>query len=57
MVTTGDCTGLELLLPKLEPEEEVPRLMLVLTACFIRLQQEPAFLDEQLDWMHRHRNS
>lgn len=55
IVTSNDCTGLELLMPKLSDEDAVPRLALALTACFIRLQKESTFIDEQIDWMNAQR--
>lgn len=56
IVTEGGCSRLSLLLPNFADQEEMPRLVLALTACFIRLDKDPAFLEEQLDWMDEQRS-
>lgn len=55
IVTINDGAGLSLLLPNFEDGDTVPELMLALTACFVRLEKDPAFKAEQLAWMEAER--
>lgn len=56
IVTVNGMTGLELLIPKMAPEDTVPDLALLLTALLIRCDKDPDFVREQLDWMDNHRS-
>ena len=52
IMTSDGCERLSLLLPNLKDDEAMPRLVLALTACFIRLDKDTSFVDEQIDWMN-----
>lgn len=67
MVPVGECAvhttdgmkGLALIIPKaLTPQQsaDVPELMLALTAVMVRLDRDPEFRREQIEWMHGHRS-
>jgi hypothetical protein len=53
IVTEGGMTRLSLLVPGVKslPEDgDIPDLMIALTACMVRLEQDPAFMEEQIKW-------
>lgn len=61
LITTGGMTGLELLVPacihQATDGRPVPDMLLFLTACLIRAQNDEGFLGEQLEWLDSQRES
>ncbi len=55
IVTTNDMTELELVLPPMTDDEELPEAALFLTACAMRYHADPRFVEAQLTWLKKHR--
>ena len=52
IVTTNDGTDLQFCIPKgCAPDDEVPYFALFLTACFLRSNLEPSFVDDMIEWL------
>lgn len=48
ITTASGMTELELVLPKMEDDEQLPEAALILVACAMRYHAEPEFVQEQL---------
>lgn len=44
--------GYFLKIPNMEGGQDVPEDILAITACFVRLEREPDFRRECIEWMH-----
>jgi hypothetical protein len=57
IVTTEEGEGIYLLLPDYDENHEMPHMMTVLAAVALRINSDPIFVQEQLDWFARELNS
>ena len=51
ITTASGMTELELVLPKMEDDEDLPEAALFLVACAMRYHADPEFVQEQLAWL------
>jgi hypothetical protein len=51
IITASGMTELELVLPKVERDEDLPEAALFLVACAMRYHADPEFVQEQLAWL------
>lgn len=56
IVTASNMTELELVLPDRE-DENLPEIATFLVACAMRFHSDPSFMQEQLDWLARMRDT
>lgn len=52
IVTSGGCERIELLIPKMDGDAQVPDAVVFLMACAAKFMHDPDFVQEQLDWFH-----
>ncbi len=51
IITADGMTDVELVMPVLIDDEELPEAALFLVACAMRYHADPAFVQEQLAWL------
>lgn len=51
LVTTDNCTALQLLIPDGRDEDTLTNVAMYLTACFARAYKEPDFAAQMVDWL------
>jgi hypothetical protein len=55
IITASDMTELELVMPKMEDDADLPEAALFLVACAMRYHADPAFVEAQLRWLEKHK--
>ncbi len=55
IITARDMTELELVMPKMENDADLPEAALFLVACAMRYHADPAFVEAQLRWLEKHK--
>ena len=55
IITADGMTDVELVMPVLIDDEELPEAALFLVACAIRYHDDPKFVQAQLAWLARHK--
>ena len=55
IITASDMTELELVMPKMENDADLPEAALFLVACAMRYHADPAFVEARLRWLEKHK--
>jgi hypothetical protein len=55
IVSTDGMRGLEVLIPDLNDDTEMPTVAAFLMACAMRFYEDKQFVEEQIAWLNAHR--
>ena len=56
IITASDMTELELVMPKMEDDADLPEAARFLVACAMRYHADPAFVEAQLRWLEKYQD-